>query len=215
MPQGQEIRKYKRLVEEQCLEDPALLCLKGFKTLTGLEQARLCAPRSPALTAPEWELLAEFGLYSKNEIRQRMNERAMLAAYDGAPNSLTEMHVERSPAATGSGCGPSRKEPHIEARQEAVLEARLDYNPEGSRASLRYVVTWRHCERTTDGQSLNTESSRFHAVLFDVLTGGVVQRENGTIRRGPGQLTARRDVVWESATQPIRYKTGLRGNSRR
>ena len=189
---------------EQVLDDSAALLRKGSLTLARLEQARLCTPQSPALTSPEWELLAAFGLGTVDEVRQRLNERAMLAAYDGAPSSLTEMRIERAPAAMGCGCGPSRTETHVEAKQESVLETSVDYDPERFWANLRYKVIWRQYDQTADREPLETEDSRFHAVTIDVRTGGVVQREYGTIQLEPGHATARQNVVREAVAQPVR-----------
>ena len=187
----------------QHLDHVAALRCKGFKTLDGLEHARLRSPQCLNLTAPEWELLAAFDLGTLDEVQQRMNERTLLAAYDGAPSSLTEMRVARAPAATESTCGPSRTETRIEAKWETVLETRMDYDPDRLRACMRYMVTSRQFERAADGQPLETEDSRFHAVTFDVRTGGVVQREYGTIRQVPGQAAAQHDVAIESVAQRV------------
>ncbi len=189
---------------EQVLDDSAALFRKGSLMLVRLEQARLSTPQSPALTSPEWELLAAFGLVTVDEVRQRMNERAMLAAYDGAPSSLTELRVERASAAMGSGCGPGRAETRVETKQESVLETSVDYDPEGLRASVRYIVTRRQYDQTADREPLETEDSRFHAVTIDVRTGGVVQREYGTSQLEPGHATARQNVVREAVAQPVR-----------
>ena len=188
---------------EQHLDRVAALRCKGFKTLDGLEHARLRSPRCPALTAPEWGLLTAFGLGTLEEVQQRMNERALLAAYDGAPSSLCEMRIERAPAAMGNGCGPNCTETRVAAQRETVLETRMDYDPDRLRACVRYMVSSRQFEQAAGGQPLETEDSRIHAVTFDVRTGGVVQREYGTIRQVPGQAAAQHDVAMETVAQRV------------
>ncbi len=188
---------------EQHLDRVAALRCKGFKTLDGLEHARLRSPRCPALTAPEWGLLTAFGLGTLEEVQQRMNERALLAAYDGAPSSLCEMRIERAPAAMGNGCAPNCTETRVAAQRETVLETRMDYDPEMLRACMRFMVTSKESETAAGGQPLETEDSWFHAVSFDVRTGGVVQREFGTIRQVPGQAAAQHDVAMETVAQRV------------
>ena len=155
------------------------------------------------MTISEWELLAAFGLGTLDEVQQRMSERAMLAAYDGAPSSLTELRIERAPVAMWNGCTPNCTETRVAAQRETVLETRMDYDPDRLSACMRYMVTSRQFERAAGGQLLETEDSRFHAVTFDVRTGGVVQREYGTIRQVPGQAAAQHDVAIETVAQRV------------
>ena len=147
--------------------DVAALHRKGSLTLERLEHARLGSPRDPTLTAPERELLAAFQLNTMDAVRQRMHERAMLAAYDGAPSALTEMRIEQAPASMGDTSVPSRPQKLPDTRQEAQLETTLSYDPDTLRASLRYMVTWRQVEQLADGQPLETQrapSMQYHSM---------------------------------------------------
>ena len=194
---------------EQLRSDATALHRKGSLTLERLEHARLGSPRDPTLTAPEWELLAAFQLNTMDAVRQRMHERAMLAAYDGAPSALTEVRIEQAPASMGEKGVPSRPQKLPDTRQEALLETTLSYDPETLRASLRYMVTWRQVEQLADGQPLETQESAFHAVSFDVDTGRVTQREYGTTLKSPHQATAQHDVTLETVDPTLSPTTGL------
>ncbi len=194
---------------EPLRSDATALHRKGSLTLERLEHARLSSPRDPTLTAPERELLAEFQLNTMDAVRQRMHERAMLAAYDGAPSALTEMRIEQAPALKEDKGVPSRPQILPDTRQETLLETTLSYDPDTFRASLRYMVTWRQVERLADGQPLETQKSSFYAVTFDVHTGRATQREYGTALKAPQQATAQHDVTLETVDPTLSPTTGL------
>ena len=194
---------------EQLRSDATALHRKGSLTLERLEHARLSSPRAPTLTAPERELLAAFQLNTMDAVRQRMHERAMLAAYDGAPSALMEMRIEQAPASMGEKGVPSRPQKLPDTEEEALLETTLSYDPDTLRASLRYMVTWRQVERLADGLPLETQKSAFHAVSFDVHTGRVTQREYGTTLTSPHQTTALHDVTLETVDPTLSPTTGL------
>ena len=194
---------------EQIRSDATALHRKGSLTLERLEHARLESPRDPTLTAPERELLAAFQLNTMDAVRQRMHERAMLAAYDGAPSALMEMRIEQAPALKEDKGVQSRPQKLPDTRQEALLETTLSYDPDTFRASLRYMVTWRQVERLADGQPLETQENAFHAVSFDVHTGRATQREYGTTLTSPQQATAQHDVTLETVEPTLSPTTGL------
>ena len=196
-------------MQEQLQSDAAALHRKGSLTLERLEHARLDSPRDPTLTAPERELLAEFQLNTMDAVRQRMHERAMLAAYDGAPSALTEMRIEQAPASMGDTGVPSRPQKLPDTRQEALLETTLTYDPDTLRASLRYMVAWRQVEQLADGRPLETQENAYHEVSFDVDTGRVTQREYGTTLKAPQQATAQHDVALETVDPTLWPTTGL------
>lgn len=171
--------------EDSSFEAAAAL-RRGSQTLARLEQARDRAPQSAALTAPEWGLLRAFGLNTLHDVRQRMAERAMLAAYDGAPGALTEILIEHVPVSSEPRCVPSRERARIEAGvEEELLETSLDYDPEELRAALRYTVTRRLREHEENGVPQESPTGQFYAVTFGVRDGRVLQREYGTIRQAP------------------------------
>ena len=185
---------------EQCPDSAAAMWAKGSQTLSRLERACLCEPRNPSLTAPESELLAAFGLKTMDAVRQRMDERAMLAAYDGAPSALTEILIEHVPVLSEQRRVPNRESACIRIGMEELLETSIDYDPEKLRVTLRFTVTRRH-ER--EGGAVPQESSRgrFYAVTFGVRDGRVLRRECDTIRQAPDQAVAQHDVAVEIATQ--------------
>ena len=185
--------------EADCKESDAALCAKGFQTLARLRRARAAAPRSPALTAPEWELLAQFGLKSVDAVRRRLEERALLAAYDGAPAALTEARVERAPPPTRSARAPESGRPQGETRQETLLETTLCYEPDAERVNVEYTVTRRQVAVDENGQRQETRDGEFYAVVFDARAGGVARREWGALRHDPGKPAARHDVTVETA----------------
>ena len=176
----------------------AALRAKGYRTLTRLRRARAAAPRNPALTAPEWELLGRFGLRTIDAVRRRMAERALLAAYDGAPAALTEARVERArtPSADDGVQDPGRS--YGEAHLEALLVTTLCYDPESERVCVDYTVSRRQVAVDEGGRSLETRDGEFYAVTFDPRTGGVARRERGALRQAPGEPAARRDVTVET-----------------
>lgn len=177
---------------EQCPDSAVATWAKGSLTLSRLERARLCEPRNPSLTAPEWELLAAFGLKTMDAVRQRMDERVMLAAYDGAPSALTEILIEHVPVLPEQRRVPNRESACI--GMEELLETSIDYDPEKLRVTLRFTVTGR---REWEGGAAPQESSqgRFYAVTFEVRDGRVLRREYDTIRQAPDQAVAQHDVA--------------------
>lgn len=183
----------------ECLQgDAAALRAKGSRMLARLRRARAAAPRNPALTAPEWELLAQFGLNTMAAARRRMAERALLAAYDGAPATLTEAQVERVEAPMPDDGVQDRGRLCGQTRQEALLETTLCYDPESERVSVGYTVSRRQVAVDENGRCLETRDGEFYAVTFDARAGGVVQRECGTLRQAPGEPAARHDVTVET-----------------
>ena len=170
----------------QCPDSAAAMWVKGSQTLSRLERACLCEPRNPSLTAPEWELLAAFGLSTMVAVRQRMDERSMLAAYDGAPSALTEILIEHVPVLSEQRRVPNRESACI--GMEELLETSLDYDPEKLRVTLRFTVTRR---REREGGAAPQESSRgrFYAVTFGVRDGRVLRREYDTIRQAPDPVS--------------------------
>ena len=177
--------------------DTTALRAKGFQILTRLHRARAAVPRNPALTPPEWELLAQSGLNTMAAVRQRMVERALLAAYDGAPAALTESQVERTQTPMHAARASERGPQHGETCQETLLETTLCYDPEAERVSVRYAVTRRRVAVNESGRCLETLDGEFYAVTFDARTGGVARRECGTLRQTPGEPAARHDVTVE------------------
>ena len=194
----------RRSVREDTSFEAAAALRKGSQTLARLGQARDRAPQSAALTAPEWELLRAFGLNTIYDVRQRMDDRALLAAYDGAPGSLTELLIEQGPRFAGQERIASRTGTRAAQRHGVLLETRIDYDPETLHACVRYTVSLRQREQAASGQPPADRESRFYAVTFDVRNGGVIQREYGTTRQAPGHATAQDNVVRETVAQPIR-----------
>ena len=194
----------RRSVRENTSLEAAAALRKGSQTLARLGQARDRAPQSSALTAPEWELLRGFGLNTIYDVRQRLNDRALLAAYDGAPGSLTELLIEQDPRFAGQERLASRTGTRAAHRHGVLLETRIDYDPERLHACVRYTVGMRQREREANGQPPADRESRFYAVTFDVRKGGVIQREYGTTRQAPGHAAAQNNVVRETVAQPIR-----------
>ena len=186
-----------RAAEADCEESGAALSAKGSQTLADLRRARAAAPRSPELTAPEWELLGRFGLSSVEAVRRRMGERALLAAYDGAPAALMETLVERAESTARDGRGSANGRPRGETRRETLLETTLCYEPDAGRVSVECAVTRRQVAVDESGQWQETSDGEFYAVVFDA-AGGVVRREWGALRRVPGIPAARRDVTIET-----------------
>ena len=167
---------------EQYPDSAVAMWAKGSLTLSRLERARLCKPCKLSLTAPEWEQLAAFGLKTLDDIRQRMDERAMLAAYDGAPDALTEILIEHVPVLSEQRRVPNRE--RVRIGMEELLETSIDYDPEKLRVTLRFTVTKRR-EHEAVAAPQESPQGRFYAVTFGVRDGGVLQREFGTIRQAP------------------------------
>lgn len=194
---------------DQMAASGSALYRKGLAVLETLEQSRLSHPRHPALTAPEWELLAAFDLCTLEAVNRRMQERALLAAYDGAPAALTEMVVEQS----GTSLPEEDQAPCTDAKavscEETRLETSIVYEPDARRACLRYGVTWRSREQEAGGQPREFCNSRFYVVTFAVPSGGVMQREYGTIQHAPNQSRARNAVARELVSQPVMPPLGL------
>ncbi len=187
-----------RAAEADREETGAALSAKGIQTLACLRRARAAAPRNPNLTAPEWELLGRFGLNSVEAVRRRMGERALLAAYDGAPAALMETLVERAESPARDGRGSANGRPRGETRRETLLETTLCYEPDAGRVRVEYAMTRRQVAVDESGQCQETRDGEFYAVAFDT-GGGVVWREWGALRRVPGIPVARRDVTVEVA----------------
>ena len=186
---------------EQYPDSAVAMWAKGSLTLSRLERARLCEPHNPSLTAPEWELLAAFGLKTIDAVRQRFDERALLAAYDGAPGALTEILIEHVPVLSEQRRVPNRESACIRIGMEELLETSLDYDPEKLRATLRYTVTRRLHEHGGGAALQESPLGRFYAVTFGVRDGRVLRREYDTIRQAPDQAVAQHDVAVEIVTQ--------------
>lgn len=148
---------------------------KVFPRLLRLEEARAADPHNATLTKPEWELLAAFGLDSVAAVGRRMDELALLAAYDGAPESLTEFHVERVSSPADS---PIREDEtaHSGDKVQARGIVRLEFEPETRRVRLSYIVTWLNASEATKGP-LTTQAGELYAVTFEAQSGAVVNRE--------------------------------------
>ena len=186
-----------RAAEADCEESGAALRAKGLQTLARLRRARADAPRNPALTRPEWVLLARFGLRSLAAVRRRMEERALLAAYDGAPAALTESLLELAASPARSGDELESHCPQGKTRRETLLETTLCYEPETGRVSVEYAVTRRQVAVDESGQCQESREGEFYAVVFDARDGGVARREWGALRQVQGKPAARRDVTIE------------------
>ena len=169
-----------------------------------LERARLAEPRTPSLTLPEWELLRGFGLGTLAAVRRRMDERAMLAAYDGAPSALSEFTTERLPAAAARASEASRDHVPSPQRYAETLETRLDYDPERLRATMQCTVMRSLREREGVAAPRRGPEAYFYAVTFDVRDGGVILRECGAVPQTSGTLVGRSDVVREFVPQSAR-----------
>lgn len=189
--------------EDSSFAAPAAL-RQGSQTLARLEQARERAPQSATLTAPEWELLRAFGLNTIHDVERRLHDRALLAAYDGAPGALTDLLIEQEPRPAGPECGASRAKTGAELEQAVSLATRVDYEPETLRACVRHTVSTRQREPEAGGQTPAERESRFYAVTFSVRDGSVVHREYGTIRQAPGNPAAQHNVEREAVAQPLR-----------
>ena len=183
---------------------PEAMWADGSPILLRLEEARLCEPHSPSLTDPEWELLKAFGLSTMAAVRQQMNEKAMLAAYDGAPGALTVIHSARLPVSPERERASSRLRAHAQARFEEGLETRLDFDPEKERATIRFTVTRRRREQEAVAGPQEAPERLFYAVTFDVREGGAILRECGTIHRSAGQPLGQHDIVREVVPQLAR-----------
>ena len=189
---------------KQYPNSPEAMWADGSPVLLRLERARLCEPHNPSLTDPEWELLEAFGLSTMAAVRQRLHERAMLAAYDGAPGALTEIRNARLPVSPERERAPSRERAYAQARFEEGLETRLDFDPEKERATIRYTVTRRRRGQEAIAGPQEAPERLFYAVTFDVREGGVILRECGTVHRSAGQLSVQDDVVREFVPQLAR-----------
>ncbi len=173
------------------------LCQKGTEFLKRLEQARARSPQDPCLTSPEWEVFAVFDLHSTQAICRRLDERALLAAYDGAPGALTEMHSERAEALPSDAQMPSRPIEDSENLQNMLLESKLRFDPDADRAYLRFMVTrWLVAHSEVEKQ-IAARKSVYYSLVYDTRAGRVTQREYGTIGQAPGQATATLEVARE------------------
>lgn len=161
------------------LESPAAAPLhrSGRKTLAALHAQRTAHPGNPNLSEAEKSLLAACGLADLPAVRRELRERALLAAYDGAPNALyttrREQALETTPA--GSQCAPT---PEPAAQRSVTLETALQFEPDSGRVCVRYSVACRpqgvHAARA---QSDRDDASDFYAVTFNALTGRAAWRE--------------------------------------
>lgn len=147
----------------------------GCPRLARLERARLEDPRSASLTIPEWELLAAFGLDSVAALARRMDELTLLAAYDGAPETLTEFHVERIlPDANPSA--PECKATRTAGKAQTWGTIRIDYEPETRRVRLSYTEAQLDAAAAKP-KPLFPDATKLYAVTLDVSSGAVVLRE--------------------------------------
>lgn len=188
----------------QCSDKPGEVRQECPTILLRLERARLDEPRKPTLTLPEWELLKAFGLGTLTAVRQRMNERAMLAAYDGAPSALSEFTTECIPASSVRERVPSRDQAQSQPRNQDTLKTRLDYDPENLRVTVQCAVT--RCIREQEWAAApRIDPERpYYAVTFDVRDGGVIQRESGAVPPNSGKPRGRGKVVREFIPQLAR-----------
>ena len=186
-----------KLSEGQHATAVAALARKGIEFLNRLEQARAQSPQNPNLSTPEWEVLVAFDLHSVEAICRRMNERALLAAYDGAPGALTELHVERAEASPSDAQMPNRQLGDSENCQSVLLEAKISYDPDGDRTYLRFMVTRWQIAHSEDQELIATRKSGYYSLVYHARAGRVVQREYGTIGQAPGKATATHEVSRE------------------
>lgn len=162
-------------MQEERSDSAASPQARACPRLHRLVEAQSADPLNSALTKPEWELLAAFGLDSIAAVGRRLDERALLAAYDGAPDTLTEFHEERvsSPAETPIRLGGTA---HSDGKEQAWGIVRLDFEPETRRVRLSYTVTWLNASEATKGPP-TTQAGELYAVTFDAQSGAVVYRE--------------------------------------
>ncbi len=169
-----------------------------------LERARLDGRDNQSLTPPEWELLQAFGLGTLAAVRQRMDERAMLAAYDGAPSALSESTTARLPESAARERVPSGEQMQSQPKFEDFVETRLDYDPERLRVTIQCTVSRCLRERGEAAAPRRDPEVCFYAVTFDTRDGGIILRECGAVPRTSGVPVARSQVVREFVPQSAR-----------
>ena len=130
-------------------------------------------------------------------VRRRLQERALLAAYDGAPNALYDTQREQ---ALDLPPGEANRNPAraASATLEVLLETSLRYDPDTGRVCARYAVTCRR-RRELAGDTHNgiCDTSDFYAVTFDARTGRVAWREYSINGQQTGCGTAQQVVARE------------------
>ena len=169
-----------------------------------LERARLADPYTPSLTLPEWERLQAFGLGTLAAVRQRLEERAMLAAYDGAPSALSEFTTERLPVPAVREPVPNRNHEQSQPEHVDFLETRLDYDPDRLQVTMQCTEK-RHVRKQAAGTAPRNDSvKRSYAVTFDVRDGGVILRECGGVPQSTGKRFGSSVTVREFVPQSAR-----------
>lgn len=182
----------------QCSDKPGEVWDECSPVILRLERARRAEPRKPSLTHSEWELLQAFGLGTLAAIRQRMNERAMLAAYDGAPSALSEFKTDRLPVSSVPERVPYRVQVQSQPRFEDFLETRLDYDPEKLRVTVQFTVTRCVREQSVVKAPRKDPERRCYAVTFNVRDGFVIFREYGTAPESSKRFATRQDGAREA-----------------
>lgn len=188
-------------MSKQCPGKPGELSDECSPVILRLERARLDEPRGPSLTLPEWELLQACGLGTLAAVRRRMSERAMLAAYDGAPSALSEFAAQRLSESSMRERVPNRDRVQIQPAFEDCLETRLDYDPEKLRVTVQCTVTRRLREQAGVARPRRVPEAHYYAVTFDVRDGGVILRECGRVHQASDETVRRGDIVREFVPQ--------------
>ena len=156
------------------------------------------------MTPPERELLAALGLDTVAALRRRMDERALLAAYDGAPAALTEVLVERVPERSKAEIAPNREQTCAATDSAELWETTLAFNPEALRVRIRFSVGRQRPENNVVDPPPEPPERRFYAVSLRIRDGRVLLRESGKIEAVPGMALVEHDVVREFVAQDFR-----------
>lgn len=178
-----------KLSKEQHAKSVTELYREGIALLQRLEKAGAHSSHNPNLTPPEWEVLGNFDLHNQRAICRRMEERALLAAYDGAPGALTELRIEQAEVSSSDEqiLDPSLKE--FANLKTVNLESRMLYEPETHSACLRFMVTKWLIEGSRHEKQNAACLSDYFSTLFHPHTGRVMQRAYSTIGQGSGSTT--------------------------
>jgi hypothetical protein len=183
-------------------KDAATLLGQGLRTLADLEKAQLDPLEDLELTAPEWKLLASFELNSLDSIRRRMDERTLLAAYDGAPSALTEVVSKRATVPTVTNAS-GESHAAVGTQTELHLRTTLEYDRDSSRGRLEYSLEQCSVVKTANERPARERSAKFYAVTFDVLSGKVIRRETDEHGQMLGMAEQRCESPKESALQEL------------
>lgn len=181
-------------------ESPAAAPLHraGRQTLAALHAQRAAHPGSPNLSEAEYSLLAACGLAGLSAVRRELRERALLAAYDGAPNALYTTHREQALETQPAGSHQCAPPPGSAVKRGVTLETALQFEPDTGRVCLRYSVVCRsqsiRAARTHTGME---ETSDFYAVTFNAHTGRVAWREFSSVGQHAGHGGKPRKVAVE------------------